>query len=120
MRSCWGSAVDPEVLDDAELVAAELLGNAVTHAGPGPVSVTATLDHGLLRIEVQDSTDESPSPRLPHVEDERGRGLFIVHALTSRFGIEPHPSGKRVWAEITTDVGRRPSPGRTTLASSTS
>ncbi|MFF9867071.1 ATP-binding protein [Streptomyces sp. NPDC013953] len=65
MRSCWGSAVHAEVLNDAELVAAELLGNAVTHAGPGPVSVTATLEHGLLRIEVQDSTDASPSPRLP-------------------------------------------------------
>ncbi|MGI5480649.1 ATP-binding protein [Streptomyces lavendofoliae] len=120
MRSSWGSTIHAEVLHDAELVAAELLGNAVTHAGPGPVSVTATLDDGVLRIEVQDANGTSPSPRLPHGEDERGRGLFIVRALTDRFGVEPHPAGKRVWAEITTGVGRRPFPGATTLASSAS
>ncbi|WP_073756773.1 ATP-binding protein [Streptomyces sp. CB03234] len=96
----WDTDIDSDALHSAELVTGELIANAVQHAGHGPVSVTAQLNGTALRIEVCDSSGELPSPGLPGMHDECGRGLFIVAALADRFGVEPTPSGKCSWAEI--------------------
>ncbi|MCX4822449.1 ATP-binding protein [Streptomyces sp. NBC_01142] len=97
----WNTGFDADTLHSAELVAGELIANAVQHASDGPVSVAARLSGTALRIEVCDSSSKLPSPSLPDTADESGRGLFIVAALADHCGVEPTPSGKRCWAEIT-------------------
>jgi anti-sigma regulatory factor (Ser/Thr protein kinase) len=91
----WDAFLDQELLETAELVAAELLTNAVRHAGHGPISASACLNDECLLIEVTDASRKVPQAGLPDAEEEGGRGLFLVAALADRHGIDPLPSGKR-------------------------
>jgi len=99
----WCAALDQELLSTAELVAAELLANAVRHAGHGPISAAARLDDERLLVEVTDASPKVPRAGLPDTEAEGGRGLFLVAALADRHGIDRLPSGKRCWAEFKVD-----------------
>ncbi|MFF7139107.1 MULTISPECIES: ATP-binding protein [unclassified Streptomyces] len=96
----WDASLDQDLLNTAELVAAELLTNAVRHAGHGPISAGARLDGERLLIEVTDASHTVPRAGLPDMEAEGGRGLFLVAALADRHGVDPLPSGKRCWAEF--------------------
>jgi serine/threonine-protein kinase RsbW len=96
----WDASLGQELLETAELVAAELLANAVQHAGHGLISAGARLNDELLLIEVTDASPNVPQAALPDAETEGGRGLFLVAALADRHGVEPLPSGKRCWAEF--------------------
>jgi anti-sigma regulatory factor (Ser/Thr protein kinase) len=96
-------------LDDAVLAVSELITNAVLH-GDGPVEVRVSHRPGLLRVEVTDDGRAVPLPRHAGLGDERGRGLHIVDAVTSRWGVAPKRSGrgKTVWFEVreTVALGR--------------
>ncbi|MFC9913082.1 ATP-binding protein [Streptomyces sp. NPDC127197] len=96
----WDASFDQELLETAELVAAELLANAVRHGGHGPISAGARLNDERLLIEVTDASSKVPRAGLPDAEEEGGRGVFLVAALADRHGIDPLPSGKRCWAEF--------------------
>lgn len=106
----WDACLDQELLSTAELVAAELLANAVRHAGHGPISAAARLDDECLLIEVTDASPKVPRTGLPDTEAEGGRGLFLVAALADRHGIDRLPSGKRCWAEFKVGSPVQPSP----------
>lgn len=89
--------VDDDQVDDAVLALSEIFTNAVEHAaGDGHSTLTAALWHGHLRITVSD-----PDPELhgPAVDDEHGRGLLVVKALTMRNGANRIASGKLIWFE---------------------
>ncbi|WKX72169.1 ATP-binding protein [Streptomyces sp. XD-27] len=96
----WGALLDPELLDSAELVAAELITNAVRHTNDGPIVATARLNSDGLLIEVTDASPNVPRVGLPDTEKEGGRGLFLIAALADRHGFDPTPSGKRCWAQF--------------------
>ena len=52
-----------QLTDDAQLLASELVTNAVRHAS-GPIDVRAYVRDGFLRLEVGDSwVDHAPQPR---------------------------------------------------------
>ncbi|HET6818690.1 MAG TPA: SpoIIE family protein phosphatase [Mycobacteriales bacterium] len=88
------------LLDDAALVAAELLANARQH-GASPVVVCVSGAGTRLRIEVRDASPRSPVRPSPSLTNMTGRGLSLVEAVTSRWGVERDPSGgKVVWAEF--------------------
>jgi serine/threonine-protein kinase RsbW len=90
------------VVDAAGLVTSELLTNAVKHAGSGPITVVARRDGDSVRIEVDDTSPLRPHLRHADHDDEHGRGLAIVAALSSRHGVTVTGSGKRCWAEFFT------------------
>ncbi|MER6106600.1 ATP-binding protein [Streptomyces hirsutus] len=109
--AAWGWAKDSECLEAAELVVGELAANAATHGHlPGrDFLLTMTLigcpegRSGILRIEVADCRGERlPAPVAePRSLGEQGRGLLLVSALASGWGVAPRPpSGKTVWAEL--------------------
>ncbi|MGN5631906.1 ATP-binding protein [Streptomyces sp. AC154] len=91
-------------LDDARQVIAELASNAVMHGYvPGrDFRILLTVTGDTLRIEVADARGE----RLPRVLDqsevyESGRGLLVVEALATRWGVRQGPfPRKTVWAEL--------------------
>ncbi|MGK5447132.1 ATP-binding protein [Streptomyces radiopugnans] len=58
-------------------------------------------DRGL-RVEVCDAGDDVPRPRGTSPEDESGRGLALVAALSDAWGAYPRPCGvgKAVWFEL--------------------
>jgi hypothetical protein len=56
----------------------------------------------VLRVAVTDAGTGAPEPRHASSTREGGRGLYLVDALTSAWGMEPRPDGgKVVWAELT-------------------
>ncbi|WP_051709634.1 ATP-binding protein [Streptomyces sp. NRRL S-350] len=86
---------------DAQLVAAELLTNAVRHGG-GALALDVVQRRTRLRISV---TDPGPATDLPLPEGHRpgqigGYGLVIIDRLALRWGVFPEGPGKTVWADL--------------------
>lgn len=93
----WGA---PELYPDSVIVVSELVTNAITHA-PAPGELRISLLPQVLRVAVTDSGTGAPEPRQASSTREGGRGLYLVDALTSAWGMEPLPDGgKVVWAEL--------------------
>jgi len=88
------------VLDDALLIASELATNAVTHA-ESPCRLRLSLTDTTLRIDVIDTGRGTPEPQPESFTEEHGRGLHLVAALTTAWGLDVVPGeGKVVWAEL--------------------
>jgi DNA-binding transcriptional MerR regulator/anti-sigma regulatory factor (Ser/Thr protein kinase) len=84
-------------LDMVELLVSEVATNAIRHAStPFTVSVCDMGD--VVRFEVSDESDVTPSRVGPSVEG--GFGLGIVEAMAARWGVETGDSGKTVWFEL--------------------
>lgn len=97
----WG--VGDEVIDDASLLATELLANAVEH-GSGVVHLEIAVHEGLLRVGVHDAAVELPVMGEPGEGSLGGRGIWLVEAIARDWGsdssgVEP---GKTVWFELKT------------------
>lgn len=88
-----------DLIDDASLVVSELVGNAVEHA-PTTCVVVINRAEGGLRIEVTDHGEADPVPQSAGVDAERGRGLMIVSALATAWGVHRGPQSKSVWVEL--------------------
>jgi hypothetical protein len=108
--TCWGLGY---LSDDAELIIAELVGNAVRHgmrATPQAFAFGANAPAlrlclvrriGEVMLAVTDPSTEAPAPREPSADGESGRGLQIVGALSYVWGWSPiEGRGKAVWAVL--------------------
>ena len=86
--------------DDAILVVSEMVTNALLHAEP-PVTVNLVQLDDVLRIEVRDGAHRPVLAEAPANDDSMtGRGLAVVDALAVKWGVDPEPEGKMVWAEL--------------------
>lgn len=96
-------ASDPDLhgliglVDTAELLAAELVSNAVRHtkgpAGPAALRVRRTSE-GMVWIGAWDTDPAPPDPppppwRVADLEDGRGLGLGLVKACAEQWGRQP-------------------------------
>lgn len=93
------AAVDADVVDSAVLLTNELTTNAVLHAR-SDLMIIVRVRPDLIRVEVADENPRLPSAAFVSVEALSGRGLNIVQAVASNWGIENHDAGKTVWFEI--------------------
>ncbi len=88
-------------LDDlvvtTELLASELVGNAVRHAR-GPLRLRLLRSRSLI-CEVYDGSLTTPRIRRTTETDEGGRGLQLVSALSRRWGARYLRDGKCIWTE---------------------
>ena len=98
--------VADEVCDNAAVVASELLTNALTHAAGERILCRLHVLADRIRIEVE---DQARGPGLPMLrksgpDDQNGRGLLLVDALSSDWAVTrtPDRAGRVVWAELTT------------------
>ncbi|ARE74557.1 PAS sensor protein [Streptomyces sp. Sge12] len=100
----WGAG--DELLHIAELVLSELVTNALRVRGPSDRQVGVRIAHssadGLLRLEVSDAGTGRPEVRHPEEDDTQGRGLWIVDAVSHRWGVSERLGGigKTVWSEL--------------------
>ncbi|MFF5209702.1 ATP-binding protein [Streptosporangium sp. NPDC000396] len=83
----------------AELLVSELVTNAMYHAR-GRITLTLSLQEGLLRCEVEDADPVLPRPHLAHHDEEGGRGLHLIELLSCCWGSARTPTGKAVWFEL--------------------
>jgi anti-sigma regulatory factor (Ser/Thr protein kinase) len=90
------------LVDDATLIASELISNAVEFTSSGHIELILSQEDGAFTIGVWDSNPSPPhlSPCGPY--DESGRGLHIIAALAEEHGHDPvaEPEGKVVWARV--------------------
>ena len=94
----------PQLRDDVVLLVSELVTNGVRHAGTDVVVELALLESGVY-LAVSDESPLPLRPRYPALHDEGGRGLALVEALSTRWGVIQSESGQQVWAEL------QPNPG---------
>lgn len=118
----WGG--DAELVDDATLVASELVTNGVLHAATDLTLVLSPAATGI-RMEVRDASARpvlapltAPPPAEGLLDDPQevadlealvaeesmtGRGMGLVDALADTWGVEPFgDGGKTVWVEVGT------------------
>jgi len=94
--------------DDAELIASELVSNAVRHGSTGQedkitVALIRVTNPSGVALIVIDSSPSPPVMRELTLEDEGGRGLRIVDALAASWDWRPKGKGKAVIAILAND-----------------
>jgi anti-sigma regulatory factor (Ser/Thr protein kinase) len=95
------SQTTTSLLDDtdrytAELLASELVTNAVLHARtPLQVGITSWPDRILVAV----GDDQQTGPVSPAHDLDRpsGRGILLVEAMSQQWGFTSHAAGKTTW-----------------------
>lgn len=99
----WGLS---DVADAAEVCVSELVANVIRHVGEGTPS---TLEVGMngthLRVALRDP-DTRALPTLVHAEpdDESGRGMALLDAVSDRWGVILGAESKLVWCDLATSL----------------
>jgi anti-sigma regulatory factor (Ser/Thr protein kinase) len=78
-----------------------MLDQAPYGRGDGAFEITCAVSDHRLRVEVSD--DGGPARlrrRVHHVRAEHGRGLQLVQALASRWGVREDMAGRTIWFEV--------------------
>ncbi len=95
----WGVG---DLRDDVDLLITELMTNAVLHA-PGRARVVVAREPDGVRLEVLDSSPTAPVRRSMNGAATTGRGLNLVSALATSWGVSARGDGlpgKAVWCRV--------------------
>jgi anti-sigma regulatory factor (Ser/Thr protein kinase) len=89
------------VVDVAQLVVTELVSNVIQHAHT-EMEVSVAVRELYLHLSVRDRSFDTP--RRGGGDDgvmrEDGRGMLVIEALSSAWGMTPTDDGKVVWATL--------------------
>ena len=101
-------AHDEPVWDDVAWAAtqalSELATNAVLHAGT-PFTVALSAEQGQLRLEVRDGSRRDLHQHRYGLTATTGRGLALVDALSTDWGVRVEDGGKVVWCLLAPGAG---------------
>ncbi|MEU9151204.1 ATP-binding protein [Streptomyces sp. NPDC048417] len=105
LLASWG--VCEEACDNAVLVTSELVTNSIVHSAGRRIICRVHAASDRIRIEVEDQSGSFalPAPRQARPDEQNGRGLFLVDALSLDWGVTVAPEGSSarvVWAELST------------------
>ncbi|MBX9243886.1 ATP-binding protein [Actinotalea ferrariae] len=93
--------VTAQPLRVVELLASELVTNAVKYGRGTEVLVRLGVVADGLRVEVHDDNPTLPQVLDPSREQAGGRGMRLVSMLAGTWGVDPHPGdGKSVWFAV--------------------
>ncbi|WP_298990581.1 ATP-binding protein [uncultured Pseudokineococcus sp.] len=109
---CGGAGWHEDVADVAELLVSELVTNALVHGG-GAASMAVVVAPGGVRVEVADDLPDELEPvvRPASASATGGRGLALVEALATAWGVRRAPGGKVVWFHLDARPGEGPAQG---------
>jgi anti-sigma regulatory factor (Ser/Thr protein kinase) len=94
------------LVDNAELIVSELVGNVVLHVG-GTVEVFVAVEPDQVLLEVTDGSPLSPHLRVFSNTSSTGRGMRLVHSLSAEHGVRSDGSGKTIWVRLTPSSSAR-------------
>ncbi len=101
-----GAGAGGKTLDEVGLVLTEICNNAIDHGSCGadrPMQVAAEISGGSLLLAVLEGNGVAAEPlrkafegaqHPPDVQDERGRGLFLVRAYVDDLRVDTTASGR--------------------------
>jgi len=96
--------VSDGVVDEAEIVIAELFANAVRHAKAlpdGTIRVDWTVVDGVVEVSVTDGGGPTTPQPVPHsLWSADGRGLSIVRSLAHEWGVQDDVDRCTVWVSL--------------------
>ncbi|MFF9894104.1 ATP-binding protein [Streptomyces longispororuber] len=96
-------AVGDDACDTAALVVSELVTNAIVHTASRTVVCEIRTEADTVRIAIRDEGCGSGVPRptgLRGPDEEHGRGLLLVSAVSNAWGVQQSGTGLSVWAEL--------------------
>jgi len=96
------SGTPQDVIDRIELLVSELVTNSVIHAALSPaesIQMKVEATPGRVRVEVADPGPRFDPARLPGRGAE-SRGLFLLNAISDRWGMDRLERGKAIWFEV--------------------
>lgn len=96
---CEAAAFSDDVCDTAVLLTSEVVTNAFTH-GRSEAHVTAACTPQGIHVAVTDGNSRYPEVVAADPDALSGRGLTILAALASRWGVQEASFGKTVWFEL--------------------
>ncbi len=105
--------VSEEVADSIQLAIAEAVTNAVVHGSWGQresvLVVRWSLVDGLFTFSVQDrgpalDNSRAAMSRRAHPSQNRGRGLYVMHAVMDRVVVDSGLNGTRILLEKAVDA----------------
>lgn len=101
VRSFCLSHALPHLADDAELLASELMTNAIKHSHE-LITVIALYANDQLLVNVRDDDTQTATPvaSAAATDAESGRGLHLVDQIAGNWGTTLHPDGKSVWFRL--------------------
>ncbi|WP_371528997.1 ATP-binding protein [Streptomyces sp. NBC_01283] len=104
MLGRWGAEA---IADEAELAVTELATNIIKHVGEG-AAATLVLESkaGRLRVELHDKSHTVPLARVENCDEECGRGLHLLSAMSLDWGTLLTATGKAVWCEFSLESAR--------------
>ena len=98
------------VIEDVLLLVSELVTNAVLHAGTD-LRVTASVQAGLVSVSVGDGDPlHAPVLAARGPDATSGRGVMLVNALASDWGVELDEGWKVVWFQASYEPGAAAEP----------
>jgi anti-sigma regulatory factor (Ser/Thr protein kinase) len=100
-----------ETTDVVELLVSELVTNAILHAGT-KISLRLSYDDGLFRVGVRDASTAEARRRHCGKGATTGRGLELIEALASAWGVDSDAHGKTVWFTLRVEEPACPTPIR--------
>ena len=103
VRSLLAACDLRDYIDDAVLIASELVTNAVLHARTG-IQLRVLSEGSSVRLEVYDENSRLPTLAAVDPAATSGRGLAVVSSLAGSWGVELERYGKVVWAELGSDA----------------
>jgi anti-sigma regulatory factor (Ser/Thr protein kinase) len=93
----WGAS--PETSWDLLLAASELVTNAIRH-GDAPIELRLRQIPDGIVLEVHDGSSVLPARSEPAPDASNGRGLYLVEAVSSSWGVRPTGNGKSIWCVV--------------------
>ncbi|MEU9849848.1 ATP-binding protein [Streptomyces sp. NPDC047985] len=99
----WGLS---DVADAAEVCVSELVANVIRHVGVGtPSTLVVEMNGTCLRVALRDpDTQALPSLLSAGPNDESGRGLVMLDAVSERWGVILGAESKLVWCDLATPL----------------
>lgn len=103
VRQALGGRASASQIDDAAVVACELVTNAIRHTPEGPVRMDLDVYEDTTVLWVHDGERNAEAVRVPEASTgddqlESGRGLYLVEVLTEKWFVWSAGPGKAVVA----------------------